>query len=372
MEYSTIPAYILKLPIPKTQKLSFELVFKGLDKNTLETFQNISAIREDARLTLDSEVVQGSINAIDKYMPHFLGLMEASESLPAEFAKNLRIIWNTPICIRNMNSSFVYAGFRFEVVMCLLSYGILHRNLARDMLQSTSFDSTDFDEKSKVIASLLTKAAGIFEHISQSELSKWKPKPDTPLPEAMDETYLALSNLCIAEAQEITVKKGLLKGTSGAALSKLCTDIYQRYEHSYSILKGMSGNEQVNLTLLNYLTINGILWKAISYRLLAVDNYNKGNYGAAVAYAEKAASFLTDRKDKDLDGFINQYNAEKETIRMLAKKYREENDTIYFESIPSQVEPPEAKCLMKVTPFVPPHTHHIQIVQQKGADCVIQ
>lgn len=55
-----------------------------------------------------------------------------------------------------------------------------------------------------------------------------------------DKKYKLTSfRICIAEAQEITVKKGLLKGTSGAAIAKLTMDISQKFEHAYNLVKGV-------------------------------------------------------------------------------------------------------------------------------------
>lgn len=45
--------------------------------------------------------------------------------------------------------------------------------------------------------------------------------------------------VCIAEAEEITIKKGLIKGTSLGALSKLAVDVYQKYEHALGLLKSV-------------------------------------------------------------------------------------------------------------------------------------
>lgn len=75
------------------------------------------------------------------------------------------------------------------------------------MLLGANTQLSEFDEKSKMIANHLCRAAGVFEHIRyniffntevifyirEQQLSQWKVKPDVPLPEAMDETYIALS-----------------------------------------------------------------------------------------------------------------------------------------------------------------------------------
>jgi len=374
------PAFIFRLPIPKTQKLSFEDTLKGVDNKTQEVFQSLSNTREEMRTILDAESMSGVISVIEKYMPSFFGLMIASEPLPPQFSRYLRIIWNTSVCLKYASTTFVYAGFRFEVVMCLISYGIALRNLAKEELNQTNFTGNDFDEKSKSIVNYLCRAAGVFDHISQQELAQWKVKPDISLPETMDECYIALSELCIAEAQEITVKKGLLKGTSKGALSKLTMDISQKYDHAFSLLNkislqnGVNGSLVVLPTLLSYLSINATLWKGITFRLLAQDNYSKGSYGLAVAYASQATIILPEKKDPALEPFIKEYQSEQLATKKLYETYKSENDSIYYEQVPNTLVAslPEAKCIMKVIPFQPPSPQTIAITQQKGADCVIQ
>jgi len=371
-EPKTVPAWIFKLALPKTQKIQFEGIFKNVDQSTQDTFSKISQTRDEVRYQLEVDSLQGSISAIEKYMPGFFGLVEAAEQLPPDFTKWLKILWTTPIGIRYSAVPFSGSAFRFEVIMCLLAYGIGFRNQANEILQGLSSTAPDFDEKSKNAATLLCKAAGVFEHVSQVELPKWKGKPDTHLPEWMDETFLALSSVCIAEAQEITVKKGFLKGTSGSALSKLCVDIFQKFEHAQGLLKKMLCADQVIPPLLTYLQLNAIMWKAISFKLIAEDYYNKGEYGNAVAYINAASAVLIEKKDPLLEMFLGLYNIEKDIIKQIAAKYSHENDTIYYDKVAVEVSVPDAKCLMKVTPFQAPQSLAIQIVQTKGTECLIQ
>jgi len=368
-----VPIWIFKTPLSKTPRLIFETTFKNLDHKTEETFKQLSIFREELRGTLEIESVQAIINSIERYMPGFFGLMQAGEALPAEFSKFLKISWTTPIGLRYVSTPFMTNSFRWEVVMCMLTYGIAHRNMAHEMWKSVNFQASDFDDKSKSIAALLTKAAGVFDHIYQQQLSNWKVRPDAPLPELNDELYLALSSICIAEAQEITIKKGLLKGTSAGAISKLCIDVHQKYEHASNLLKAMKGTEDVLPQLFNYINVNIKVWKAFSFKLVAQDLYAKGEYGAALANIKAAAAAATEeKKDPMLEQFLSGYNSERASIQDLLKKYTVENDTIYYDKVPNEVALPEGKCLMKTTPFVPPQPFYIQITQKKGQECCIQ
>jgi len=290
------------------------------------------------RVVLETESISGIMSSSERYMPGFFGLMKAAEALPPEFSKFLRISWTTPIGLRYTTTQFVTNSFRWEVVMCMLTYGIVHRNQAHEILKGINFQELDFDEKLKPVTALLTKAAGVFEHIYQEQLSNWKIRPESIIPELNDELYLALSNICIAEAQEIAIKKGILKGTSAGAIAKLCIDVHQKFEHAASLLKGMKSCPVTEILppFMNYININCKVWKAFSYRLVAQDLYSKGEYGAAVANIHAAASFATEeKKDPLLEQVLNGYYNERILIQELLQKYTNENDTIYFDKVPT-------------------------------------
>lgn len=371
-----LPIWIYKTPLPKTQRLQFENTFKNLDKKTEELFKNYTIVREEVRGALEIDSTSAIISTIERYMPAFFGLMEAAEALPPDFSKFLKISWTCPIGFKYNTTVFTTNTFRYEVVMAMLAYAIAHRNAAHDLLKNANVQDSDFEEQSKTIAQLLTKSAGVFDHIYCQQLSNWKVRPENvQLPELCDELYLAMSTLCIAEAQEITIKKGLMKGTSVAAISKLCVDVFQKYEYINNLLRNMKGcpASEVLPPLLNYVSINMKVWKAVSYKLVAMDCYSKGEYGVAVGNLKMASSIATEeKKDPLLESFLSGYNNERTVIQELLKKYSSENDTIYYDKVPSDIPLPEGKCLMKVTPFTPPPLIKIEINQKHQQSCLLQ
>lgn len=373
MSDKSVPFWIFKIPTPKTQVAKFEEIFKQADQNTKEIFKRISSVRDELKRANDIETsYYASIQAAENYLPHLFGLMLSSETLPPEFSKWLQLLWTTPLTIRYSLSPFVYSSLHWEIVMVLFTYAISLRNLASDTMAAVT-DLSEFDEKSKTATNLLTKAAGILTHIHERELAQWKIKPDTYLAEAKDEIYLVLSTICLCETQELTIKKGIMKGTSTALLSKLCMDVSQKYEYCASMLKEKSS--EILPPLINYIEFNIALWKAEAYRLVGSENSSQGHYGSAVAYLQLAVDSFIDRKDPTLELFLVQYNTEKKQIQFLLEKYRKENDDIYYEKVPkgNELPPIEAKSLpTKATPYAPPAPYKITIMTSKDTGCTIQ
>jgi hypothetical protein len=87
-------------------------------------------------------------------------------------------IWSTTVAFKYSSNPMVNPSFHWELVMVrafqfqlltlqvLMSYAVLHRNMAHIQLVTTNVNSDEFDEKSKSIANYLCKAAGIFDYIS--------------------------------------------------------------------------------------------------------------------------------------------------------------------------------------------------------------
>lgn len=227
-------------------------------------------------------------------------------------------------------------------------------------------------KKTKVAANLLTKAASILNHIHDKQLSKWAVKPDIYLAEAKDETFMALSSVCVAEAQELSIKKALLKSMSNSTVSKLCMDVSQKYEYAFSVLKDKA--TEILPPYLNYLDLNTYLWKAQSYRFLAEDENSQGHIGKAIALLKVGYESLVEKRDIGLEQFLTYYNSEKQSIKKQLDNLTNENDSIYYEKVPSQTELPliEPKCIMKVSVFEPSSPQSVPITFVKSSDCCIQ
>ena len=83
----------------------------------------------------------------------------------------------------------VYARPTTDVVS--QTYAMLLRKGACAFLEQAR--EGNFDEGSKSVAHLLSRAAGVLNYANEVELSKWTNKPAKDMPEKLSETYLVLS-----------------------------------------------------------------------------------------------------------------------------------------------------------------------------------
>ena len=137
----------------------------------------------------------------------------------------------------------------------------------------------EYKEKSNQVVQSLCTAAGIFDYIKKIELSRWTHKPSEPLPEKYTEYYTILSTLCIAESQQVAIKKGFLSGMSKKALSKLCMDVCSKYRYLSGILLSPGFCDTfVMPQITSYCAFNDHLYELFAFRLLgtaAMDEYEE-------------------------------------------------------------------------------------------------
>jgi hypothetical protein len=192
-------------------------------------------------------------------------------------------------------------------------YGLLHRAAAAHILAGT--DDANFDANAKVMASQLRIAAGIFEYIATCQAPNTTGLLQERIPEKVPQTYTALSlyvkttsllrsispitlvnfsfsfscsfsfsfsfsfRLCLAEAQQITVKKAMLARTSPSLVAKLMVDCRNRYAGVAAALRSISEGDGSSPTLqveflqpvlVHYVSVNRILIESLMYKYLGV------------------------------------------------------------------------------------------------------
>jgi len=362
------PCWVYRFPAPKTYILSFEGTFQNVDENTKVEFKKLTQMREDMRLVLDQDSPLSSINAIEKYLPHLLGLINATDSLPQDFMKMVKINWTTVIGTKYSVNSLMCTSFKWELVMILIAYAIFHRNYAADLFKDAILGSNETsEEKIKLASKNLLKSAGIFQHIQTEQLSKWFQKPEG-LPEMTDDIYVALTSVCLAEAQELAIRKAI-KTTSKGLISKLAIDVSQKYQNAYDSIKKIKNSEQVLPPFMNYINSNIALWKGLAYQYVAELHYENAQFGASVTFITQACLEFKDfPKDSSLDAYFVEYNQSKQQCKKMAEIYSHDNDTIYYESVTAQTAvEPETKSIVKADTFQLPDAIPVSIVIKEGA-----
>lgn len=387
------PVNILKLQLPRTERIDFEKLFPNVDETSKETLRKMSVLRDRIVTSIANSGAEAGISAVTEYLPYLLGLSAAAEKLPESFTKKFRVTWTSTVGYSKADS-FNSHSFHFEIIFVLLILGFLHRESAANLLATCTEDT--FGERAAEIGKKLCTAAGTFQYIHAVQLARWSTgdvKSRKPLPDNLSETFLALESLCLAEAQQIVVKKALAKMTSFGLLIKLCNDVYHKYKHSYDLLQRLAIQDDNTAVLIfentvrSYLYLNGLTFGICSLKMMAILAHQKEQYGLAVAHLKAAkqaceSKITTDIVKKLGTSKVNQsfLASAWEQMKMhindldtVYRKYEQENRSIYYEPVPqfdiSQLT--EARSVMKVVPFSP-EAAEVNITVIKGQpECVV-
>lgn len=169
----------------------------------------------------------------------------------------------------------------------------------------------------------------------------------------------ALSLVCLAGAQELTLLKGMWTKSSPSVLAKLSTDIFQKYADALLRIQAMPRYERDHLDDDWFHFIKGmqLYHKAITYMLLGKAAYDGGKMAFAVAYMNSSLATLKTLQIKPpFDDWPAAIGTLTHEITHLQARYTKENDIIHHERVvgEAQLEMPEGKCLVQPIPFAPP------------------
>ena len=149
------------------------------------------------------------------------------------------------------------------------------------------------DTKLNEAADCLTKAAGVFEHASLHFLPRWINLPSSRPPEILGDYVKALSELAMAEAHYMAVKKGHLKGMSKGTLAKLLLYTSECLNRGHQLVSGLKSDYlDIAADLRDFLDRGSRVFKGIAIFHLADDYYDKSKNGIAVALIDEAYKLL--------------------------------------------------------------------------------
>jgi len=224
----------------------------------------------------------------------------------------------------------------------------------------------NFEENSKQIANHLRTAAGIFEYVHNVELPRWINLPAERALETMPAVTNSLSLMCVAAAQDLTVKKAVLKGTSKSTVVKLSADVWRKYQAASSQIQGLPQEMRkgMNSSFKEFLKSSAALQMANTYKYSGDVSREGGKCGVAVAYLNVAVKTIKDVTSVGkLAAWKSMIDEQKADVEHVQRTYTKENDMITFEPVPveSMLDIPEPKSLMTPIPFNPPPPAFTQI-----------
>eukprot|EP00026_Physarum_polycephalum_P008779 Phypoly_transcript_08880.p1 GENE.Phypoly_transcript_08880~~Phypoly_transcript_08880.p1 ORF type:complete len:254 (+),score=37.20 Phypoly_transcript_08880:617-1378(+) len=237
--------------------------------------------------------------------------------------------------------------------MTLMTYGYALCNRAWS-INSTTTDST-FEENSKQTAHFLRLAAGVFDYVHTVELPRWLNMPaDRPL-EAIAPITAALSLMCLAGAEELAVKKAVIKNNmSKQTTSKLSADVWKKYENAIFQLNAMPGDSKknVNPTWRQFLSGCESLQKANTLKFAGQIAEEAKKIGIACSYLELAVRCLKEvvapNAGSTLGPWKDTIDQQKADVEHFHRLFTKENNLIAFEKLVDehQLDIPEPKSLM--------------------------
>jgi hypothetical protein len=304
---------------------------------------------------------QALITAIENYIPHLFGLIVSVDGQPhIRLNDPLSFSWTSSLT-NHRKSFFTDYTFRYETVMTLMTYGYSLCNRAWS-INSTTTEAT-FEENSKQTAHFLRLAAGVFDYVHAVELPRWLNMPaDRPL-EAIAPITGALSMMCLAGAEELAVKKAVIKNnTSKQLTSKLSADVWKKYENAVFQLNAMPGDSKknVNPTWRQFLAACESLQKANTLKFSGQIAEEAKKIGLACSFLELGVKGLRDVVAPNINAPLGPWKEsidhQKADVEHFHRLYTKENNMIAFEKLVDEhlLEFPEPKSLMAAQQYNAP------------------
>lgn len=340
----------------KSPQVLFENALPASDPGTLEQLKELSSRRRAIKSINQNSFVteaiaremsggltsrcEQNIQQVEQYLPllgnliHHVKIVGDSPKM-VQWISDLKIRWSsalTPSYFFHLNGPKLYQmdSLHFELSMTLFVLGALLRDQALEVL------STDLVQS----ASVLRKAAGVYQHLAQDVLPCLQPElaPETP-PEAVISVSAATALVCLAEAQAVTVKKAEQKGSTGGLLAKLHYGVCEFFNEANDTLHSATKQCKDISSLMDYVTTSKILHELLSYKYLAESLKIEGQIGFAIGLLYHVIQSSEKHTPRE-ESWRLVYKQVIDDLSVLLRKYEHENEFVWHEKIPRQDELP--------------------------------
>lgn len=357
----------------KTKKIIFEDTFIARDSGTLEQLKELSSkrrmieesINERSYITIAvaREMFGGStlqceqdIQKLEKYLPlleNFIHQVNMVSDKPRilQWTSELRISWSSAL---TSSSFFSFLGQKFfqidsllfEVSMMIFLYGALLREWASELLSKDLVQS----------ATLFRRASGVYHHLANEVLPSLQPVlPPERAPEVTSSVCSVLSLICLAEAQAVIIRKSEEKGNTQSLLAKLHYGAAQMLDEAILILQSVvEDRKDISLRFVEFLSFCKVMHELKNDVYRAQSLKTDGQIGVAIGVLRKA--LVTAQMNlPGNESWRLVLNQEADKLRGLLEKYEHENDFVWHDKIPTQLEfpLPEGKRIVKFIPYHP-------------------
>ncbi|EIW82850.1 hypothetical protein CONPUDRAFT_52330 [Coniophora puteana RWD-64-598 SS2] len=374
-----------------------------------------SALKESKRTDRDEKDYLKLIKIIDEYLPQLYGIVTCVNADEIRLKAEPVFSWRTTLSANLFNTSprLSMTSLHADLASSILTYAFALSNLARSTVVSlgmyeyersiADIERRAKDEKLSFAVTLLCRASGAFEHLSERILMDWDRAMETGLDagnvrpaDLRREVCSALAKVTCADAQSLAIRKLQSKSAydstltpgpplprshpSPSLIAKLHLECASYYSSALSLVltpgktkSSKGGNDEINAELRHYLSGEAAFHSALSHKWLGVDageNGGPSKGGEAVAFLLWAKKELEELKEgaKGL-GSIGRDKEKKDrrkekvsdelaSVTVFLKNYKKVNDTLTFQPVPPQMELqsriPAGRLAVAPKPFAPP------------------
>ncbi|KYQ89268.1 hypothetical protein DLAC_09927 [Tieghemostelium lacteum] len=345
--------YIHKLELPASKRIQFEKIIRAQTPQSTNDLALTSQARNEMIIVIEKSSAESSIVACEKYLTYLYGLiLSVEDNSSLRLNEQLTFSWSSAF---NKNSFHTGYSLRFELVMTLVTFGICHYNRVCEINNETS--EVNFDDNAKLMVNHLKIASGIFEFISQVEISKWmNPPEDRPI-ECFSNFSIALSSLCMSLANLVSVLKAMKQGTSHLVVSKVACEAWHKAELSKNQFKDLPGGhfKKLSKSFRAYIATYISILYSITMVELSKNSKDEQKYSDALGYMSLMIPYSKLKKSSDqilqsaLDVIMNNLTHEFNSLN-------KENELIYFTKKTEEkaLVKPQAKAFLTSTVYSPP------------------
>ncbi|KAF8332653.1 uncharacterized protein EI90DRAFT_3122400 [Cantharellus anzutake] len=409
---------MLVFELPTTGSVSFQDIIIDPSSAYGARLDGASSARASVRAILKESKRSGDrdflkvLKVLDDYLPHLYAVIACIESGDLVLRNPAPAFsWRSTLSSNVFNNSprHNFYGFQSELAFVLLTYAFSLSNTAANEVKSLGAyererhsPADELEAKGKrlnLAVSLLTRSSGVFSHIADTVLVALSKESDrgksNPSVADLNKSVIqALSKLVLADAQMLAVRKLLSKSAADAAfspgpplpsshpkpslLAKLLVEVSSWYQSATGMLNPGSGSKlsgrvgngeaEVSADLRMYVKNESSFAKALVHKWSGVDRGESGKPGEAIAYLSWAIEELDEAKDhsrkiptiapqdKDRANRKERIADELAIVALFLDTYKQENNTIHFQKVPSRAELSQfmsGSAVVEPKPFTP-------------------
>lgn len=219
----------------------------------------------------------------------------------------------------------------------------------------------------------LKKAAGIWKYISEALMPVHTESTYGKTVETNRESFVALCNLALSNAQEFTVQLAVQTGKSANVTSKLAQGVSKKcLDMRHALTQGLGpAVDTIHPDFKLYISVRAQLYQAIAQKYMASVAQSNDKYGNGIMYLSVARKILT---RIELPGqeprkrgrpapltpvaeiLVGSVQRQLQTVEQLHQSALDDNNNIYYDTVPATsdgLENPEPKFLARADAFEP-------------------